>query len=323
MKYRGRKDAPIRVGISTCLLGENVRFDSGHKRDRFVTDILGDYFHFIPVCPEMDVGMGVPREAVHLVDEPGGTRMVGVRSGKDWTTKMRRYSDRRVKRLAKDRLSGYILKSKSPSCGMERVKLFHPNGNPHSANGVGMYAEYLLKEYPLLPVEEEGRLHDIGLRENFIVRVFAYHRLQELFSGRFSRKEVVRFHTIHKYLLLAHSPKHYTQMGKLVAAIADYKPTEFQAEYSQLLMEGLKVKTTTKKNVNVLMHIVGFFKKHLPADDKKYLLQVIDDYHRRLVPLVVPLTLIKRYVDKYGVSYLADQIYLSPHPKELMLRNHV
>lgn len=323
MKYRGRKDAPIKVGISTCLLGENVRFDSGHKRDRFITDILGEYFEFIPSCPEMEIGMGVPREAVHLVDSPEGIQMVGVRSGKDWTDKMRRYSDTRVKQLAKHRLSGYILKSKSPSCGMERVKLFHSNGNAASSNGVGMYTEYLLREYPLLPVEEEGRLHDINLRENFIVRVFAFHRLQDLFDGRFSRKEVVRFHTIHKYLLLAHSPKHYTQMGKLVAAIADHQPDSFREEYSRLFMEGLKTKSTTKKHVNVLLHIVGFFKKYLEADDKKYLLAVIDDYHKQLVPLIVPLTLIKRYVDKYEVTYLADQIYLSPHPKELMLRNHV
>ena len=323
MKHRGTKDAPIKVGISICLLGEKVRFDSGHKRDRFITDILGDYFEFIPVCPEMEIGMGIPREAVHLVDAPEGTRMVGVRSGKDWTAKMRQYSDNRVKQLAKYRLSGYILKSKSPSCGMERVKLFHPNGSAHSANGVGMYTEYLLKEYPRLPVEEEGRLHDIPLRENFIVRVFAYHRLQELFSGRFSRKDIIRFHTIHKYLLLAHSPKHYTQMGKLVAAIADYQPDDFRSQYSQLFMEGLKVTSTTKKNVNVLLHIVGFFKRHLEADDKKYLLDVIDDYHKQLVPLVVPVTLIRRFVDKYNIAYLTDQIYLAPHPKELMLRNHV
>ncbi len=323
MRQHRKSDAAIRIGISTCLLGKKVRFDGGHKHDRFITDILGEYFEFVPVCPEIDVGMGVPREAVHLVGDPDRPAMVGTRSGTDWTARMNRYSIRRARQLARHCLSGYILKSKSPTCGMERVKLYTPSGQATDRRTSGLYSRQVIDHYPLLPVEEEGRLNDARLRENFIVRVFAYHRVQRLFLNGFKRAQVVRFHTEHKHLMLAHSPRHYKLLGQFVAAVKQVTPSEFRRRYIEQFMEGLRVKSTPAKNVNVLLHIVGFLRKHLDAGDKSYLLQVIEDYRHQLVPLVVPITLVRHYVEKFKIEYLADQIYLNPHPKELMLRNHV
>ncbi len=312
----------IRLGISTCLLGEKVRFDAGHKRDRFLTDVLGEYFEWVPVCPELEVGMGVPREAVRLVGTVDAPRMVGVKSETDWTGKMTSYSSERVRGLAKLQLSGYIFKSDSPSCGMERVKVYAQNGMP-SKSGRGIFAKAFMDEYPLIPVEEEGRLNDPKLRENFIVRVFAYHRLQHLTSGRFSIGELVHFHSVHKYLMLAHSPNHYSMLGKLVANAKKLPHASLRDTYARMFMEGLSVKSTPKKNTNVLQHMMGFLKDHLSGEEKKDILDAIEDFRKELVPIVVPLTLLRHYVRKHSVAYIADQVFLQPHPKELMLRNHV
>nr|MBN2277354.1 DUF523 and DUF1722 domain-containing protein [candidate division Zixibacteria bacterium] len=321
MVSAGKSVSSIRIGISACLLGQKVRFDGGHKQNHYLTDILGEYFHFVPVCPEVEVGMSVPREAVQLEGSPDNPRMIGIKSRRDWTDRMNRFAAKWTKKLKRENLSGYILKKNSPSCGMERVKVF--SKSIPARTGRGLYAAALIRHSPLLPVEEEGRLNDPALRENFIVRVFAYARLNQLFDDRFSRRSVIDFHTNHKYLLLAHSPKHYREMGQLVARIKDLPPTEFRDRYSRLFMDNLGVKTTIKKNVNVLMHILGFLKNKITSDDKQSILSVIEDYHRALVPLVVPLTLIKHYVLKHNIEYIKDQIYLNPHPKELMLRNHV
>ncbi len=313
---------PIYVGISTCLLGERVRFDAGHKRDRFITDTLAGYFTFVPVCPELEVGMGVPREAVRLIGTAEKPGMIGVKSGIDWTDRMHVYSVGKVKELESFRLSGYILKSDSPSCGMERVRVYAGNGMPMK-NGRGLFAEVLIKHFPLVPVEEEGRLNDAVIRENFITRVFGSYRLHHLFSKRFSRRTLIEFHTVHKYLLLAHSPKHYENLGKLVANQKRYAPSELKEIYGTLFLEALKVKSTVKKNVNVLQHILGYLKDHLTPEDKQDIISSISDYSRALVPLVVPLTLISHYIKKFDITYIRDQVYLNPHPKELLLRNRV
>jgi uncharacterized protein YbgA (DUF1722 family)/uncharacterized protein YbbK (DUF523 family) len=322
MARKVRSEIRIKVGLSTCLLGQKVRFDGQHKHDRYITDILGQYFRFVPVCPEVEVGMGIPREAVRLKGDVNAPRMIGLRTGEDWTDRMNAYARKRVRQRDLSDLRGYILKKDSPSCGMERVKLYHSSGGA-GRNGVGLYAKALLDQFPLLPVEEEGRLNDIRIRDNFIVRVFAYDRLRRLFETSWKRNAVVAFHTAHKYLIMAHSPTHYREMGQLVAAISEYTPAEFRDVYSSAFMEGLKVKGTTKKNVNVLQHIMGYLKQHLTRDEKQSINSVIEDYHQELVPLVVPLTLIKHYVRKFDVGYIADQVYLNPHPRELMLRNHV
>jgi len=312
---------PIMVGVSTCLLGQKVRHDGGHKYHHYVKDILGNYFSLVPVCPELEVGMGVPREAVRLEGKPDAPRMIGTKSGRDWTAEMNSYSQKRVKKQDVATLCGYILKKKSPSCGMERVTLY--SGKGAGKNGRGLYAAVLIAQYPLLPIEEEGRLNDAALRENFITRVFAYHRLRNLFKGRFSRGAIVDFHATNKYLIMAHSVEHYREMGRLVAEISKFQPAEFRGLYFAKFMEALSSKTTTKKNVNVMQHIFGFLKDRLDPEDKKYILGVIEDYRQELVPLIVPLTLLKHYVEKHDVAYIKNQIYLNPHPRELMLRNHI
>jgi uncharacterized protein YbgA (DUF1722 family)/uncharacterized protein YbbK (DUF523 family) len=313
---------PIAVGISTCLLGDKVRWDGGHKRSRYITDVLGVYFRFEPVCPEFEVGMGIPREPVHLEGDLDDPRMVGNKSGEDWTARMNRYAAGRVAQLAELDLCGYLLKKDSPSCGMERVSVKNAKGMP-DRRGRGLFARALMARLPLLPVEEEGRLHDARLRENFIVRVFAYHRLRQVFAGRFSRGRVVAFHSREKLLLMAHSPRHYKELGRLVAAVKDHRPADFRTRYSELYMAALAVKTTVKKNVNVLQHMLGYLRDDLGPAQKQDILQVLDDYRNGLVPLIVPLTLMRHHLTVHGIDYLNDQVYLHPHPKELALRNHV
>jgi uncharacterized protein YbgA (DUF1722 family)/uncharacterized protein YbbK (DUF523 family) len=322
MKQINEANQTIFVGVSSCLLGIKVRYNGGHKRDRFVTDMLARYFEFIPICPEVEVGMGVPRESVRLAGDPDDPRMVGFKSSKDWTDKMKRFCKRRAKEIDKYSISGYIFKSKSPSCGIARVRLRTLDGKPTHRSTVGLHARAMMDHDPLLPVEDEGRLNDAGLRENFIVRVFAYARLQRLFEGGFRRSDAIAFHSAHKYLLMAHDPRRYSELGRLVAQIKQHTPKEFADLYSNLFMSSLNHKATTKKNVNVLQHMLGFFKKLLDFSDRAYLLQTIDDYHKGLVPLVVPITLFRHYVQKYNVEYLVNQVYIEPHPKELMLRNH-
>jgi uncharacterized protein YbgA (DUF1722 family)/uncharacterized protein YbbK (DUF523 family) len=313
---------PIKIGISACLLGQPVRFDGGHKKDRYLTDILGDYFKFVAVCPEIEVGMPTPRETVRLEGPFDDPKMIGNMTKEDWTSRMKRYSNKRLKELQKENLSGYILKKDSPSCGMECVKVYHGKGGARR-KGRGIYAKKLQESNPLLPIEEEGRLHDPHLRENFIVRVFTYHRLQNLFDKKCTLRDVVEFHTVHKLLLMAHSIKHYRMIGKIVANVKKYKPSEFRDQYSQMFIEAMCMKTTIYKNVNVMCHILGYLKKQLSSDDKQYILQIIIDYKSELVPLIVPLTLLKHYIYKYDIEYFKKQIYLNPHPKELMLRNHI
>jgi uncharacterized protein YbgA (DUF1722 family)/uncharacterized protein YbbK (DUF523 family) len=298
--------AEISIGVSACLLGHKVRFDGGHKHDRYVTDILGGYFHFVPVCPEVEIGMGVPREAVRLTGAPQAPRIVGGRTGTDWTERMTVFADQRVRQNDLRSLSGYILKKDSPSCGMERVKLYRPSQVPEKT-AVGLYARALRARHPLLPVEEEGRLNDPRLRENFIERVFAYHRLQALMTGPFRRGAVVAFHAANKYLILAHSPAHYTRLGKLVADIKAHTPAQFRAAYSTGFMEAMAVRATPPKHHNVLLHILGYLKDRLGPGDKKYILEVCDDYRRGLTPLIVPLTLIKLFLARHDVPYIAMQ----------------
>jgi len=266
--------------------------------------------------------MGIPRETVQLTGDPKAPRMVGNKTGTDWTARMNRYSKKRSAELAKLKLSGYIFKNRSPSCGIARIKVYGDDGNP-TPNGRGLFADAFMQQCTLIPVEDEGRLHDARIRENFITRVFSYHRLVQLLNGRFSRKALVEFHTSHKFLLLAHSRKHYDALGKLVATAKQYSPTELKTRYAETFMETLSFKTSPKKNADVLYHMLGFFKKLLSEEEKQNIIEAIEDYRQELVPLIVPVTLIKHHVRQHKIAYLLDQVYLNPHPKELMLRNHV
>jgi uncharacterized protein YbgA (DUF1722 family)/uncharacterized protein YbbK (DUF523 family) len=313
---------PVRVGISSCLLGQEVRFDGGHMRDRYLTDTLGQFFEWAPVCPEVEMGLGTPRETLRLVGDPSAPRLVFGKTRGDQTDGMRQWATARLDQLSRMDLCGYILKSDSPSCGMERVRVYGESGMA-SKTGVGIYARALMDRFPLLPVEEEGRLHDLPLRENFVERVFCYRRWRDVVAGGLTRGKLVAFHTAHKLLLMAHSPKHYTELGRLVANAKSLAPRELESQYGECFMAALKVKATAKKHVNVMQHILGYLKRDLDAADKRELLAVIGDYHQNLVPLVVPLTLLKHHLARTPVPYIEDQVYLHPHPKELLLRNHV
>jgi len=312
----------IRLGISTCLLGENVRFDGGHKWDRFLTDTLGQYVEYVPVCPEVECGFGVPRESFRLVGDPKNPRLVTSGTNIDHTERMVQWATKRAAELEKENLCGYIFKSGSPSSGMERVKVYDRNNVP-AKTGVGIFARTFMDHFPLLPVEEEGRLHEPKLRENFIERIFTLKRWREAADQKGGLKNLVAFHTRHKLLILSHSPKHYQETGKWVARAKSVPLNALYTKYQELLLEALGLKTTPPKNANVLQHMMGYFKDQLSGDEKKELLEIITHYRQGLIPLIVPVTLLNHYVRKYGQLYLKEQYYLNPHPLELQLRNHV
>ena len=312
----------IKIGISRCLLGEKVRYDGGHKWDRFITDTLGNYVEFVPVCPEVEFGLGVPREAMHLEGNPADPRLVTIRTKTDHTEGMKNWALRRLPELENEGLCGFIFKSGSPSSGLERVKIYGEQGEPVKT-GVGIFARKFMSRFPLLPVEDEGRLHDPQLRENFIERIFALKRWREVMTQKAALKSLIDFHTSHKFLILSHSRKHYQQMGQLVARSDDLPLKERFAAYQALFLEALRIKTTLKKHTDVLRHVTGFFKKDISGDEKQELLEVIDHYKQGLIPLIVPVTLLRHYVRKYNQPYLKNQWYLEPHPLELKLRNHV
>jgi uncharacterized protein YbgA (DUF1722 family)/uncharacterized protein YbbK (DUF523 family) len=315
-------DRIVRIGISSCLLGQEVRFDGGHKRDRFLTDTFGQFVEWVPVCPEVEAGFGTPREAMRLVDDGGRLRLLTVKTRRDLTEPMQRSARRRVEQLVSERLCGYVLKKDSPSCGMERVKVFDAHNVP-TRSGVGLFAAALRARHPFLPIEEEGRLVDPRLRDNFVERVFAYQRLRALFAARWTLGGLVAFHTAHKLSLMAHSVSAYRSLGRLVAEAKSLGRADLESRYTEGFMTALAAIATTRRHVNVLQHMAGYFKKPLDAASRAELAATIEDYRAGLVPLVVPITLIRHHVRQHAVSYLADQVYLAPHPKELMLRNHV
>ena len=311
----------IRLGISACLLGEKVRYDGGHKLDRYLTDTLGRYVEYVPVCPEVEAGFGVPREAMHLQGDPNAPRLVTRRTKRDLTEQMLVWAKKRVLDLEAQDLCGFIFKSRSPSSGMERIPVYNEKGMPVE-KGVGLFAHIFMDHFPLLPVEDEGRLHDPKLRENFIECVFVFKRWREFLSRGKSRRGLIDFQTKHKLLILSHSPKHYQMMGRLVGQAKAFVLDELYETYQRLLLEALRLKTTTKKNANVLQHMMGYFKKELSADEKQELLEIIGLYREVHVPLIVPITLMNHYIRKYDQPYLKEQYYLQPHPIELQLRNH-
>ncbi len=316
-------DHKPRLGISQCLLGDMVRYDGGHKRDAFLTDVLAPFVEWLPVCPEVEAGLGTPREAMHLAGDPGAPQLLTIRTHIDHTMTLQTFSQRRVQELQGTDLDGYIFKKSSPSCGVYRVKVYTEKGQP-SKQGTGIFSAAFQKAFPLLPVEEEGRLSDAPIRENFIERIFCYRRWKTLIQQhRISRGAIVQFHTRHKYLLLTHSRSHYHDLGQLIAKAGQFTSGDLAGRYGPLFMDALKIKATVRKHVNVLQHLAGYFKKHLSPIERAELQETIQDYHRHLTPLAVPLTLIKHYVRILAVPYLSDQVYLNPHPKELMLRNHV
>jgi uncharacterized protein YbbK (DUF523 family)/uncharacterized protein YbgA (DUF1722 family) len=281
---------PIRILISSCLLGEKVRYDGGHKREGYLVGTLGRFVEWIPVCPEVDCGLPTPREAMRLVGDPESPRLVTSKGGVDQTERMTAWARKKLEELERIDLCGYICKKDSPSSGMERVKVYGDSGIPAKV-GSGVFTRAFMEHFPLIPVEEEGRLNDPILREMFIGRVFTLRR---------------SFHTDHKLLLLSHDRKRYSEMGRLVAAAKELTPSDLYDQYRNLLMEALSAKPTVKKSADVLLHMMGHFKKVLSADEKQELLEVITRYREKLIPLIVPVTLIGHYVRKYRVSYTSS-----------------
>jgi len=316
-------DNKIKIGVSSCLIGEKVRWNGDHKQNHFVREVLANYFEYVSVCPEMEVGMGVPRETVALYGNLDKSRMISKKTQTDWTRPMKNYIKDRLKSLTHDDLCGYIFKSKSPSCGLGRIPVYSEFGSNKARHGSGMFAQAFTKAFPIVPTEDEGRLNNPRIRENFIVKVFSFYRLQALFKQKFSLGALVNFHTQQKFLLLAHSRKHYDTLGQLVAKPKSMAIETLKLKYGEIFMEALTFKATPKKNTDVLLHMMGFLKKILSKEEKKYILSVIEDYRKQLLPLIVPITLIRHYVNKHKIEYLTGQAYLNPHPKELMLRNHV
>ena len=311
----------IRIGISSCLLGDKVRYDGNHKLDIYVTQTLGRYFDYVPVCPEVAIGLGVPRPPIRLVGAPEQPRARGVGDpGLDVTEKLAAFGARMGRELAD--ISGYIFKSKSPSCGIERVRVYRA-GQPAVKRGRGVYAAAFMRVQALLPVEEEGRLTDPGLRENFVERVFAYRRWRELAQSGVTPAKLVAFHTDHKLAVMAHGTKHYQMLGRLMAGAGRGNVRPTADAYIKEFMSALAQRTTPRRHANVLMHLMGYLKKHLDRADKLELFAAIEDYRLGRLPLIAPIILFKHYFRRYPSDYVARQTYLNPHPHELMLRNTV
>ncbi len=268
------------------------------------------------------MGLGTPRPTIRLERDGALVKLVRPSDGQDLTAKMRAWAEERVSQIAKMNLSGYVLKKDSPSCGMERVRVYDQNGSP-GRDGRGIFAEVLMERLPLLPVEEDGRLHDATLRENFFERAFAYDRVRKLFVEGWTAGDVVRFHSCEKLLLLSHDPKSYSELGRLVAAVKKHDREEFAAHYQRVFMGALTKKASPGRQVNVLEHIAGYFSKKVEASERAEIVTHLEDFRQGLVPLAVPLALLRHHVRRFKLDYIASQSYLSPHPKELSLRSHM
>ena len=309
----------IRIGISSCLLGATVRFDGGHKRDAYINGTLADYFEFVPICPEVLIGLGTPRPPIRLVRFDDGVRVRGVKDpGQDVTEALRALGDANGEQRTD--LSGYLFKRGSPSCGMERVKVYTQAGMP-VGNSPGAYAAAFMARQPLLPCEEEGRLGDAVLRENFVERVFVYRRWQALLRGGLTPAKLVAFHTEHKFQVLAHNQSAYRRMGRLVAQAGSRPLGELAQDYVTELMTALRRKATRRAHVNVIAHLFGFVSKQIDAADRAEMLELLEQYREGLLPLIVPITLLKHHFRRHPNAYIQRQHYLNPHPRELMLRN--
>jgi uncharacterized protein YbgA (DUF1722 family)/uncharacterized protein YbbK (DUF523 family) len=313
----------IRLGVSTCLLGESVRYDGGHQRDRYLTDTLGQFVEWVPVCPEVEMGLSIPRPNMRLVGDPENPRLIVQKTGEDHTEQMKEWARERLDQLAEMDLHGFIFKRGSPSSGLFRVRVYNEHGMPQRI-GTGIFPREVMKRFPQLPLEEEGRLHDMKLRENFIERFFAYERWTRMLRENPTPAGLVEFHTAHKLTIMAHSPSHGQKLGRLVAQAGTLLWEELTAEYASLFMDGLQVLASPGRHTNVLQHLMGFLKDALSGEDKSELLGLVEDYRQGMLPLIVPITLLKHHLHRNEVpEWVHQQVYLNPYPKELMLRNHV
>jgi len=312
----------IKIGISSCLLGNNVRYDGQHKLDHFLADTLSLWCEYVPVCPEVECGLPIPRESMRLVGTVEDPRLVTGRTKTDHTERMMNWAGARLEALAGEDLVAFIFKTKSPSSGMRGVKVYNEAGQSISYSGQGLFARAFINRFPDIPVEDEGRLNDPGIRENFIETIFVLQRWREAMkTGK--PADLVAFHSRHKYTFMAHSPEKLKQLGALVARAGTEDFAGIRGRYREIMLEILKLKKTPKKNYNVLLHINGYFRQQLTPDEKAELLEAAEQYHQGLTPLIVPLTLVRHYTRKYQEPYLKEQHFLNPHPVEMGLLNHV
>jgi len=308
----------ITVGVSSCLLGEKVRYDGGHKNNNYISNTLSQYFNFRAFCPEVNIGLGIPRPTIRLVLQDEQIHCKGTKDENlDVTEKLYQSADEQAHWHAN--LSGYILKKDSPSCGMERVRLY--KGEMPERIGTGLYTKRLMENFPHLPIEEEGRLGDAVLRENFIQRVFIYHRWQKLITSDLSWKSMTEFHAQHKYIFMSHNQAKAKALGKLLANNTKADVNLLATEYLEAMMLLLKIRASKKNHVNTLQHIQGYLKNYLSQSDKKELVDTIEQYRLGFLPLIVPITLLKHHFMHHPDQYILNSYYLQPHPAELMLLN--
>lgn len=312
----------IKVGISSCLLGNEVRFDGGHKHSQLCTETLSRYFNFVPECPEVASGMTIPRKPIRLIGDIDAPNVVAVHDNSlDYTEQLKAFSQHKAQQL--DELCGYIFMQKSPSCGVFRVKVYQEGGHPAAEPGRGVYAKAVMEANPLLPIEESGRLEDAVLRESFITRVYAYHNWQQLKKQGLSYQGILEFHASYKYCLMARTPTHYVELGRLLADAGNHDINDLAERYFSLLMDNLSVLATRKTHTNVLMHLQGYLKKVLSAKEKQELGNIIEQYRTDQIPLIVPITLLKHHFNNHPDPYITKQAYMQPYPDDLSLRNAI
>ena len=317
------KTGLVKLGVSSCLLGEKVRYNAGHAKDDFLLNTLSAHVQWVRICPEFEMGPGVPRETIRLVGDSNEPRLVSSKSGVDHTDSMKAWSKMRLFELADMDLMGYVFKKDSPNCGLFRARVYAQHGVPPRP-GRGLFAKDFVDNFPGLPVEEEGRLHDAKLRENFITRVFAYHRWRAFVRLGLSVRGLVDFHAAHKMMLMAHHPAQLFLLGRIVADAGRREINDVANDYLKMFMESLGSHATNRKHTNVLQYLMGYLKKHIDNEDKNELLTVIEQYHQGMLPLIVPITLLQHHLRRNPVpDWVIQQTYLNPYPQELMLRNHV
>jgi uncharacterized protein YbbK (DUF523 family)/uncharacterized protein YbgA (DUF1722 family) len=309
----------ILIGVSACLLGEQVRHDGGHKRNAFLLAELAPHVRFVPVCPEVGIGLGVPRESIRLVRREDRVRLVGS-AGVDHTDAMRRWADAITGELRERDLSGFVLKKGSPSCGLARVRVWDEDLQRPSRPGRGVFAQALVEAMPALAIEEEGRLNDPGLREHLVDRVFGHARVRDFFAGRWTAESLVRFHSAEKAAVLAHDVEAARRLGRLVAGNRRLQPEQLARSYRELHGAAFGKPATPGRQANALMHLAGHLKGGLGSRDRQELREAIEDYRVGLVPVAVPLALLSRHLRAAGTEWARSQTYLRPYPKELGLR---
>lgn len=312
----------MKLGVSSCLLGNFCRYDGAHSKDDFVVNILQKYFDFVPYCPEKMV-FGTPRESIRLVEIDEQIKVITNSSKKDVSKELEDISIYCSEQIKNDDLCGIILKSKSPTCGIERVKVYQDKSSINEKKGVGLFAHEIKKRYPYLPMEEEGRLQDPWLRENFLMQIFAYEELFEFLKKESSMKELIDFHTSYKYLIYSKSQLSYKTLGNIVANQEGKEFNEILEEYKKYFLIAIALKSNIKKTYNVLLHIFGYFKKLITSEEKQDLLEAIEDFKNELIPLIAVIKLLNIYANRFSLEYLQKQKFLNPYPKELALRSNI